>query len=147
MKMRYGFVSNSSSSSFIVISNIGGWDKVNPNQIKDDCLVVDSSLGCSEFGWEQDTHCDCGSKIIFASLQAQYVIEKHPEYMDMLNKVITEYVGCKGVAHDSTDDLGYIDHQSASYEGDNTEMFHSEEDLKNFLFNYASYIETDNDNY
>lgn len=42
---------------------------------------------------------------------------------------------------------GYIDHSSSACEDQNLEMFETEENLKNFLFNNSSYIQNDNDNH
>jgi hypothetical protein len=169
MKIRSGFVSNSSSSSFIVIDSA-----IDNNRIKElkknfegTVLVVDGSFGHTEFGWEREEHYDTGSKIIFAYIQAMSLIEatwntddelkaKSEEWLEMLEKVVKKNLGVREIEWKLTTrwDLekstgkahAYIDHQSASCEGMNTEMFDSEEELTNFLFSDKSYIQTGNDN-
>lgn len=169
MKIRNGFVSNSSSSSFIVIEPLTGPIHVGKCFVDDENrLVVDRHTGYGEFGWEYETHHDFGSKLIFAFCQADYML--HPIYksdvtqetgkkwMDMLEKVVKDVLNVKEIIWNITTttkygeetegrDRVYIDHQSASYEGENTEMFENEQTLKNFLFNPNSYIQTDNDNH
>ena len=147
MKIRNGFVSNSSSSSFIVISS-DGCDDLRLNKVIDNnTLVVDLSLGNSEFGWDKDTYFDVGSKLIFSYLQTQYA----GKYLDMLESVVKDFCGCKHIKWNISDNYesggwGYIDHQSSAVEGQNMEMFENEQVLRNFLFDNNSYIETGNDN-
>jgi hypothetical protein len=64
MKVRIGFVSNSSSTSFVVIDSSQGYDKL-PYA---DTFVVDGSVGHTEFGWGPETVNGIGSRIIFAYL-------------------------------------------------------------------------------
>lgn len=163
MKVRSGFVSNSSSSSFVIIGNGSFLD---PNVSHE--LNVPQDLGGElEFGWGPETITDIGSRINFAYLQAQYVnktnetlLEKameatgeyHPWFI-MLENVLKKNLGVGkinwNIMTDSyTDEFGgYIDHQSSSREGKNTEIFDSEEILEQFIFASDSKIELDNDNY
>jgi hypothetical protein len=151
MKIRNGFVSNSSSSSFIVIGND---ILVEPKHEK--ILIVDKNLGTTEFGWNRHKIDDWGSRVIFAYLQSVQFSELDEKsfqaagWLRMLEKVLTnhgfETIIWK-VGPDSEDNWGYIDHQSSSEEGKNIEMFESEEKLERFLFAKDSYIMTDNDNY
>jgi hypothetical protein len=145
MKIRKGFVSNSSSSSFIVISS----RNLHDYRVFGDYVIGDE--GECEFGWDVKTYYDIPSKINFTYMQAKYV--KNDNWLNMLYKVIKEHTGCDKVRSNLTIDWtnkekrqGYIDHQSASIEGENTEIFESPESLKNFLFSSHSYIETGNDN-
>lgn len=136
MKIRSGFVSNSSSSSFIVI---GYGDEESLNSCSD--VLKLGPLGETEFGWGPKTITDMHSRINFAKIQA----EGNLKWEDMLESVIKKNAKCKSIEWD----LGewyYIDHQSAACEDANIEMFDSEDDLRRFLFCEDSRIELDNDN-
>lgn len=158
MKIRSGFVSNSSSSSFIVISQSGKDETQELHEkYSTTTLVVDGNLGHTQFGWEFEEHAGFGSKLIFAYLQAYYLIENEDErgktWLTMLEEVVKETLGVKKIEWDITTRYNYdekkwayIDHQSASIEGMNTEMFVDKKSLKLFLFNTYSYIRTGNDN-
>jgi len=148
MKIRNGFVSNSNSSSFIVI------EPGNHVQLKDSCVnseFIGGAEGESEFGWDPQDFYDSYSKINFAFLQS----ENNPVWRSMLVDVIKGQTGCSEISWLITSDWkepngtkhGYIDHQSAACEGSNTELFDSSDMLRDFLFNSNSYIHTDNDNH
>lgn len=66
MKIRMGFVSNSSSSSFLVIKSDSGWDALEPNSGK--TYIVQ---GRHEFGWGPEVVQDIKKRIAFAALQAK----------------------------------------------------------------------------
>jgi hypothetical protein len=141
MKTRLSFVSNSSSSSFIIISDRKPFEDL--SRYYNTNLIIDSNFGWYEFGWKQDEYYDFGTKAIFARLQADYVHNK--KWIKMLNEVIITELKLKSLSWNLID--AYIDHQSASYEGKNTEMFENRQQLSNFLFSPCSSIRTDNDNY
>ena len=153
MKTRDGFVSNSSSSSFIVIEK-GAHTELVGAFAKE--LLKLGHAGETEFGWGPDDVYGAFSKINFAFLQS----EANPEWRAMLERVVLAQTGASSLEWALTSEFvakaekegsgltwGYVDHQSAACEGQNIELFDSEEVLKDFLFNPASYIHLDNDNY
>ena len=82
MKIRQGFVSNSSSSSFIVISK---GKCIHPSWYGQD-LVIFGDCGNSQFGWEFERWNDIESKINFCYIQARDV--KREDWIEMLEKVL-----------------------------------------------------------
>ena len=141
MKTRKGFVSNSSSSSFIVIADSGGWTEMKI----DGQLDLNGSCGENRFGWQEETYSDFASKVNWALLQADVYEDDSKEGLrSMIAKVIMEYTGATNVIFDEDVKNGYIDHESIG--GGNELMFESEVAMKNFLFNTNSCIENNNDN-
>jgi hypothetical protein len=149
MRRRLNFVSNSSSSSFIIID-----ESKNYNIPKyDTTLVVDGKLGEFEFGWQDEDYSDFGSKLIFSYLQTLYADNK--DWLEMLEDVVKENTGAPDIqwniqiswGEDEGKDDSYIDHASNASEGENTDIFNSKETLKDFLFNPLSFIHNDNDNH
>lgn len=163
MKRRLGLVSNSSSSSYIVIDTTDTDFFPNEKDAMDE-LVIDGTKGEVEFGWGLKTITDMWSRINFSYLQALYtkwhepwrkeIYEKSGKNVEMLEDTLKKFFGAKKItwkiSHDwdceKDETHGYIDHQSAAYEGKNLEMFESPEILAQFLFGKNSKIELDNDN-
>lgn len=148
MKIRNGFVSNSSSSSFVVVDAHRGFINT-PNSLCQDSFVV-GNTGATEFGWGQDVLYDCESRINFAYLQT--IEGKNEKWLQMLEEVIKENSNVKDIEYNISLDYngenwGYIDHQSSACEGENTEIFDSKEYLKEFIFGKDSKIVLDNDNH
>ena len=145
MKIRKGFVSNSSSSSFIVISN--SFSLSNKMNL-DSCIVGDE--GETQFGWDVFDYFDTESKINFVYLQILYTgnkfIRKARE--NMFESVMIEQYGCSDIQYTISfkNFESYIDHQSNAGCDKNIEMFRDKETLRSFLFDSESYIHTDNDN-
>jgi len=153
MKIRNGFVSNSSSSSFIVIDG----NQVNQEKIDKVDLILKSSgdvvkfpleYGQHEFGWEFKKYNSWDDKLNFAFLQAM----TGEKYLELFKEYVNELFGIK-ITYKLNEygkinyDEGYIDHQSMGYEKPvNLEMFDSLEKFKKFIFNDESYVEMGNDN-
>lgn len=137
MKIRNGFVSNSSSSSFIVIGK--NYNKF--NTYNDTYTIFEN--GETEFGWDFTKYDDIDDRINFAFLQAEYIGKE-----DMVTECIKEATGVKNVAvlsHNGDNEVyAYIDHQSVGDE--NVRMFANKDTLKRFMFCNDSYIKTGNDN-
>jgi hypothetical protein len=146
MKIRLGFVSNSSSSSFVTVDARTGYDKL---YVDDNTLTV-GQIGITEFGWGYEEINDMWSRINFAWLQTTY----NPYFMPMFETVIkensdiTKILSVISKKWDEPNTVhGYIDHQSNASEGENTEIFDSKEILRDFIFGSHSKITLDNDNH
>ena len=156
MKIRNGFVSNSSSSSFIVIG-----DTIDPPDLSGKSYIIGDSGDC-EFGWDVREYRGYDTLINFAYLQilcAQLEVDHNrvalrpDEWLDMLIKSIITHTGATDVSFNLTDDSrnsfmnqGYIDHQSSVCDDRNTEMFEDDDTLARFLFSNQSFIQGGNDN-
>lgn len=165
MKTRKGFVSNSSSSSYIVIDRYGTpITSVQPPL--EDGIFYGGEIGTTEFGWETCYYRSVWDKINFAYLQTQEVRddERGAKWLEMLETLLKEKFRCEKIVWLITQEYfggtettpyidgrrliwGYIDHASSACEGENTEMFDSPVELENFIFRKDSYIRGDNDNH
>jgi hypothetical protein len=144
MKVRTGFVSNSSSSSYVII----GHDKASQMTT----LPADFTIGENgetEFGWGPCDIDDMDSRINFAWYQAHADLDT---YLPMLQHVLGEH-GVRELRCLLTTEWSeagkkhiYIDHQSSWSEGENMEIFDDAETLERFIFCKDSEIILDNDN-
>jgi hypothetical protein len=151
MKIRQGFVSNSSSASFVVIAY---GDKESLTADKNGVFVV-GKKGVTKFGWTVTRYTNIHDRINFAYIQTDF--GKNKKHFRLLEKVLlANIVNAKRIIYSLTEDFypkdqdqvwGYIDHQSSWSDGKNLEIFDSEDALTNFLFNEGSYIQGDHDNH
>lgn len=167
MKYRFGFVSNSSSTSFAVVRglpdcgpNLWNWKRTRLNIVRG-TLYFD---GTFTFGGGGDTveYRSLPEKIAWAYLLAQnFIVEGYDkskfiqagaEAMTMLEKVLKETLGVNNIVwqlviDDDTNDwqkYSYIDHQSVHPEN-LEDIFSSEMRLRCFLFSPDSYVQGGND--
>jgi len=159
VKTRQGFVTNSSSSSFIVLCNTR---MMTPGFGLGKIVRIGDS-GEIEFGWENEKYTDFYDKLNFAALQILeaercgdtcWYNTRRETWRPTLEKALRAYAGFDYVEWVLTNKYpvpdgmvdGYIDHQSSAAEGKNTEIFASYETLCDFLFSKDSYIQGGNDN-
>lgn len=161
-KYRFGFVSNSSSSSFVVIHDNPLLDFVHgdkeisyPTHWKDRTIEIgpdneDFKYCKTSFQWENEKTYNTLSKIAWATLQAYYA--KNNEYFEMIRQAIIDVTEATDVVFnlDKINDWNSdwnIDHQSTIPEDKEQEIIFKDLDtLKKFLFHTRSYIQGGNDN-
>jgi hypothetical protein len=145
VKSRQGFVSNSSSSSFIVVGNTGNRESL-PKHLLDSegVLVISEDTGTTEFGWGPETLRSIEERICLCYVAARYT-EDPDRSRERVTELLMREPGVTEVQVRFGDgDYGcYIDHQSVD---DLIQMFEGQ-DLEAFLFDAGSYIEIDNDNH
>lgn len=147
MKSRTGFVSNSSSSSFIIVGS-SGVDTVIPESVIINGSIDLNGIGESEFGWGPQDMYNILDRLSLCDVALQYVM--NPEACrQMLWEVLTENDQRIQTIIVHTDTPGdnrywrYIDHQSVY---DLCRMYESKKELRDFIFDASSYIVLDNDN-
>lgn len=168
MKIRNGFVSNSSSSSFIVLSKKGSPEK--PEMFGLDSLEVPGKFGgITEFDWSTFWSNDIGTKLNFLILQAQeyandpYIEEENrdPTKLNLILDTLKEYLKVDEINIHFTKDFDWdederedpedvwamIDHQSLFSQGTPIpEGLFTKEGILNFIFNPESKLLMGNDN-
>jgi hypothetical protein len=163
MRIRLGFVSNSSSSSFIIIDHGEQDFEEIKNSYHGDldpkgrrCIRIPQTFqGETEFGWQVMRYHDFPSKLNWATLLAK----RYESRWNMLKAILKKdfsvdaVYDCLDWDEEEEDEIdsfykwsesGYIDHQSVT--DDNAAMFESEETLRAWLYGIGSYIQNGNDN-
>jgi len=152
MKIRSGFVSNSSSSSFIIITKNKDNEVRQPIAKGGILKIPRDSIGETDFGRGAGTFHDFDSKLHFAILQALYTDVQ--DYIDMILSVLKKkFVGVKDIVinlepdfymeYDESKTYGEIDHDSVGNQY--LEIFDTEDTLYNFLFMTDSYFHVGGD--
>ena len=165
MKIRTKFVSNSSSSSFIVYGESSIDESVERNlksyihrHIDDNDVFKYNPH--TQFGWEFEVFNDWMSKFDWAFLQMWYLLydHEHAYYYDTMLEFLQSYypeikrIETKRFSEDYEDDedymndepYGYIDHESIGF--DNAEFLEDVSSLRYFILSDKSFICNQNDN-
>ena len=136
MKIRTGFVSNSSSASFVIIGSGDPMD-IPSSWIHDSCLKCGEE-GCTEFGWGPEILTHIQDRLNLAC----QLSKDHEDLREMLLQAIQEkHPEVTSLHYDP--EWGYVDHQS---EETLLRIFNSKQELSSFIFNCDSEIKLDNDN-
>jgi len=169
MKMRQGFVSNSSSSSFIIMGNeqqpIAPKHKISPYEKS--LTIPDDLGGETQFGWQVQKYSTFEDRLNWAALGATYKaikreagrysdyyykrLKPNKKWLNMLIKVLKKDFCLTHVDirfnDDNMNDVGYIDHQSGPADRpENFEFFKNEDSLRQWLYASGSQILCGNDN-
>lgn len=163
MKNRFGFVSNSSSSSYVVINKEGSVEKI-PESAFDDFgkLRIPNDEGWYSFGGDERWYGAILDRINFAFCQLLYLCEEEfppksessgYDYYTMFNDALEQegikpnFILTAGQAKEVGQSIYgmsydlFIDHQSSAVEGQNLEIFANQDVLHDFLFNFGSGIQ------
>jgi len=156
MKIRTGFVSNSSSQHSITFSSkFFVNDLLKPTDLIDDKFkyIFKYKLVEDDFGWDFNSYYEVETKLNYIMLELMYKyndinkILQSDEYIKLKN-IIKKYCDIEFCLDDnineSIDCYGYIDHQSVGTIYDN-DIFENN-NLEHFLFDINSSIDTGNDN-
>lgn len=154
--IRHGvFETNSSSTHSISIGNSGQLLDTLP--INDEGNVI---IQPGEFGWEQETYNDAYTKAQYLAVYCRdWSGDKKDEFFTNLKDVILKQTKANDVIFDlfkdekeeryfypGCYDTGYIDHQSVESQ-DYHHVLEDKNNIRNFIFDKSSWLETDNDNH
>lgn len=157
MKIRNSLVSNSSSSSFIIIGNDISASLIDDikTHVANKIIEIDEK-GETQFGWDHVKYNTFWDRLNFTMIQIMYLKDwKNSVQYNMLKSVLksmldVDFINNKLTLEYNRDSYvlyySYIDHQSSIAEGRNDGMFEDETTLKQFLFSKESYIQGGNDN-
>ena len=125
------FETNSSSSHSLTIKYGEEWDTITPDF---DGVIT---LNGDEFGWGWDKYNDAFTKANYFAVDNQH----NEERIELLRKVIKDYTNCNDVVIEISEGA-YIDHESYG----TTSEIYTEDQLRQFIFNKASWLFIGNDN-
>ena len=168
MKTRTDFVSNSSSSSFIVVRGTGREQASLPGVERGARLTLpDPSIGQAMFSWETCIYDQPGQKANWTAciLISMRELEARPElvdggrkpkhfgrfaeYSERFARVMKERFGVEvELLPNRSEDYSWgIDHQSDYWESpENADMLETDEALADFLCREDSHVDNSNDN-
>lgn len=146
MKLRTDFVTNSSSSSFIVVK-MSDFKNYKNKFIRESKKYVIGESGELSFGWGIEKHTDFDTKVNWLALIAHY----NDLSTEFLEAAIKELTGCSSIITDAfykaiDDGDAYIDHQSSD-DPESIFVLKNYDILIKFLGNDESYVWVDNDNH
>lgn len=150
MKIRSDFVTNSSSSSYIVLFKEAN-DLEDIKKSLSGKIIVLGKKGTIVFTRSYKKSTDFYSKLNFIGLTAMYLQEE--DYLkNFMKKTLDCDIDFTKLEKMQEDFKAFIDHQSIPSKWSNGEdesytMFHNEKMLKQFLFSDRSFLIMDSDEY
>jgi len=144
MKIRLGFVSNSSSSSFVIIGDSGIRDTYDQINVVDNILLI-GETGETEFGWGPEVITDISARVNLAAILAAHDTTQMDSFIATMKKVNPDIEKVSFHASEGGWNTCYVDHQS--FDSMAASVYEDKDSLDRFIFDQNSEIHLDNDNY